>query len=76
VERTTWTDERLSDSFQLLRADLGELHADMRELRNEMRNFRTEMREELREIHRQLFVGAMGMVVALIGVLGGIVATA
>jgi hypothetical protein len=76
VDRTTWTDERLSDSFELLRADHADMRADMRELCNELRNFRTEMREELREIHRQLFVGAMGMIVALIGVLGGIIATA
>jgi hypothetical protein len=37
MERTVWTDERLTESFDLLRADIAELRADMRALRLEVR---------------------------------------
>jgi hypothetical protein len=86
VERTEWTDERLDDSFDRLYTEMGEFRAEMRAMRAEMaeefRSLRTEMRDDFRVVHDaldringRLFVGSLGMVVALIGVLGGIIAT-
>jgi hypothetical protein len=36
MERTAWTDERLDDSFALLRAEAVELRREMHHLRTEM----------------------------------------
>ena len=37
MERTVWTDERLTESFDLLRADIADVRADIRALRQEVR---------------------------------------
>jgi hypothetical protein len=87
MERTAWSDERINDAFELLRRDIGELRADIRGLRTDMgadvgglradmgEEFRS-VRSELASLNRQMFLGAVGIIAALLGVLATIVATA
>ena len=81
----------MDDSFQLLRTDIARLDAKLdaefvalrTEFTDEMRALRAEMREDFRAIHAELgrihgrlFLGALTMVAALIGLMATVLAGA
>ena len=49
-----WTDARLTDTFDALRADIAASRDENRELRDEMHAFRDEMRAEMRALREDL----------------------
>jgi hypothetical protein len=59
TERGVWTDERLTESFELLRAEMAEMRSDIRDVRGEIRDLRLEVRGIL-----------LVLVTGLLGILG------
>lgn len=76
--RSTWTDERLDDLCEAVRTGFARVDTDFRDLRAENREefaaIRTEMRDEFRMLRMSLFGVGGGVIVALIGVIGAILA--
>ena len=58
MERMEWTDERLTESFDLLRADIADLRGEMR---TEIRD----LRMEIRAIMLVLVTGLLGLLTAV-----------
>jgi hypothetical protein len=52
MTREAWTDERLDDLRQYLRADIRELREKQRELRAELSSLRRELIDEIRSSRR------------------------
>ena len=71
MERTAWSDKRLSDAFAQLREEMREFRAEMR---TEMREFRAEMRQEFRELRREVHSELSQMKLFMLGGLITIVA--
>jgi hypothetical protein len=67
MERTTWTDERLDDSFALLRADIGHLRGDISRLEAKVDARTDSIQSELSSLKNALVVCACGIIAALIG---------
>jgi hypothetical protein len=49
MERAAWTDERLDDLAESMRAGFARVDQDIRDLRSEMRQGFTQVRSEMRE---------------------------
>ena len=71
LERVAWTDERIDDSFRLLRDEMREMRTEMREMRVELR---TEMREMRVELQGQISAGQRQMTVIGWGIAGALLA--
>lgn len=76
MERSVWTDERLTDRFDHIDRELSQLRSEMRDLRSEMRDgftaLRSEMRNgfgELRPFTLRLQLGTLIPVLGLIAAL-------
>lgn len=71
--RNSWTDERLDDGFERVRADIALLRSESREeakaIREEVDSLRQEVHEGFGSIHRSLFQIGGGTIAALIGVI-------
>lgn len=82
--RNSWTDERLDDGFERVRADIALLRSETgeefkslreeigslrRETQDEAKSLRAEMHRGFEGLHRTLFQVGGGIVAALIGVI-------
>lgn len=71
--RNSWTDERLDDGFERVRADIALLRGESREeakaIREEVNSLGQEMHEGFGALHRSLFQIGGGIIAALIGVI-------
>jgi 3-dehydroquinate synthetase len=76
--RTTWTDERLDDLLENVRTGFTRVDTDLRDQRAETRAefaaLRAEMRDEFQTLRIALLSIGGGVIVALIGVIGAIIA--
>ena len=72
VERAAWTDERLDDLAETVRAGFSRVDQDFRDLRSEMHEGLGSVRDEINSLrHLMLQVGG-GMLVGFISVLAAI----
>jgi hypothetical protein len=73
--RTAWTDDRIDDLVTGLRADMNGLRADMNGFRADMRADMNSLRDDIRALNGRLVTILLALSVALIGAVGGLVAT-
>jgi hypothetical protein len=77
-QRATWTDERLDDLAEAMRSGFARVDADIRDLRAEMHegfaSVRAELGGEIRALRNTMFAFGGGIIIALIGVIGAILA--
>jgi len=81
-QRETWTDERLDDLAEAMRSGFARVDEDIRDLRREIHDGFASLRTELRaELHAEIgslrnvmFAMNGGIIIALIGVIGAILA--
>jgi hypothetical protein len=64
--RETWTDERLDDLNKTVDDGFARLDADIRELRGEIKDLRSEMNARFDALNRNLLVGAVAIIAAII----------
>ena len=73
MERAAWTDERLDDLAEAMRAGFARIDQDLRDMRIEFRSEIAAVRTEIRELRSAmqrtnlaLIVGFLGMIAAII----------
>lgn len=74
MEHTTWTSERLDDLAESMRSGFARVDQDIRDVRGEVVGLRAEMHQEFRSLRVVLYSVGGGTIVALIGVIGAILA--
>jgi len=74
MERTRWTDELIDERMQAIDENFDRLFTELLTLRQEMHAGFSELRAEMVAFHRQVTLIVAGLAVALIGLLGAIVA--
>jgi hypothetical protein len=74
VERAAWTDERLDDLAETVRAGFVRVDQRFNRQDQDIRDLRTEMREEFRALHSLLHRTGAGIIITLIGVIAAILA--
>jgi hypothetical protein len=74
VERAAWTDERLDDLAETVRAGFVRVDQRFNRQDQDIRDLRTEMREEFRALHSLLHRTGVGIIITLIGVIAAILA--
>lgn len=73
-QRSTWTDERLDDLADAMRSGFARVDADIRGMRTEMHEGFASLRVEIANLRNTMFAVGGGTIVALIGVIGAILA--
>jgi argininosuccinate lyase len=74
MERTTWTNERLDDLAQSVRAGFARNDAEHREMRIEIRDGFAQVRAEIDSLRQTMIRIGGGMLIGFITVLGAIIA--
>jgi hypothetical protein len=62
-----WTDDRIGDAVDGLRAEMREMRTDMREMRTEMTDGFRDVRHDILGLQRQLTMIGWGIAAALLG---------
>jgi hypothetical protein len=73
--RTAWTDDRVDDLVGNLTREMNGLRTDMSDFRADMRADMNSLRDDIRALNGRLVTVLLAMSVALIGTVGGLVAT-
>jgi hypothetical protein len=66
MERSVWTDERLSDRFDHIDRELSDLRSEMRDLRLEMREGFADLRSLMIRLHLGTLIPMLGLFAALV----------
>jgi hypothetical protein len=74
MERSTWTDERLSDRFDQIDRRFDQVDREISALRTEMRDGFTEVRSEINDLRLIMIRFQGAMLVTLLGVIAAILA--
>jgi len=78
VERSVWTDERLSDRFDHVDGELSQLRSDMGDLRSEMRDgfngLRSEMHTGFAELRSFTLRLQLGTLIPVLGLIAALIA--
>jgi hypothetical protein len=77
-----WTDDRLSDAFEALRADLRAMREDMADMRSEMRGIRADLHADINHLRsdmnaefREVRIERRVLWPAIVGAYGAVLAT-
>jgi hypothetical protein len=73
--RTAWTDDRIDDLVGNLTREMNGIRTDMSDFRADMRADMNSLRDDIRALNGRLVTVLLTVSVALIGAVGGLVAT-